>query len=785
MPVKGVSEKSDDSYGGNDDSVLNAHRSMNVFVMPRLKYNDEKLNVLVLADGNNRANGLNKGYEAGGKNVVKIAEYAAIRGDVAKLVACIMSSENAEKRGDDFFWKLYQAFLGLGVNIDSKGVLVDKGIVMSVDGRLDELAKKSKVTKDLVDMIKTVCRRTQRVLNPSMELVLGVNYDDRIALDHDVDINYRSGMEEKDVLRLSGLCTHEGISNYSSTVLWPNVTREEIGSCIDHFKVTSGRRFSSGYSHSDWELFCRKVKHSQLDKSIYSFFPVRRRNVLMSYSNNVRAIDIVNDAWLDDINFDAFIAPGQKGNGVFFLPMYPSLGYSNLHVCDSDMDSVVKAMADSVSFDRNHQRLKGSERVFVEKESFKNRKEYFENLFSEIKRHDNANSLYGLVEKGDISCLDKNQSDYYQMLDLFSAKMMHFASLIGASVDKREQFQALSVYIAISFYLAYNPKKLQQDKEKQYSKNLSELVAKYMSLIYAIDEGDYDRKVPGETKEQKCQRIKETSFYYKNLILGDFSGEQTEEMSDISKRARGFVDCVNEYGLRDNVRFYELWKKYLDRFFTAAYNEVVVGDMVSKDLSLIKTGFTPPDVIISNDNSCLRKRLKAICGKKLEGDDLKEYVLNKYLLEINESIGAGLVYRTAALAFPESEFTEERSILLNQISELSNCCNRLANDIAGFRNSKFDDIDEKDDAIILLNKLCGDGSSDEVLKNFMFIRKAVHLFEAEFEDKLKQLSVVWPEMAVIINRAKLGIEIYKKNHIRNVDNEELKTYINEFSYLEE
>ena len=79
-----------------------------IYILPALEVRDtSQLKILIQTDGNTRAKGLNQGYDDGGQNVIKIAHYLAQRGDVSTMVACIMSSDNADKRSEEFFMKMY------------------------------------------------------------------------------------------------------------------------------------------------------------------------------------------------------------------------------------------------------------------------------------------------------------------------------------------------------------------------------------------------------------------------------------------------------------------------------------------------------------------------------------------------------------------------------------------------------------------------------------------------------------------------------------------------------
>src|SRR5579883_1914384 len=103
----------------------------------------DNLKFCALTDGNNRgAKELNKGYMAGGDKVRELAEYFARRGDVRTFIACIMSQDNVTKRSEDFFWKIYQAFAGLGISMEADNTLIKDDIRLEIYGDIEGLKER-------------------------------------------------------------------------------------------------------------------------------------------------------------------------------------------------------------------------------------------------------------------------------------------------------------------------------------------------------------------------------------------------------------------------------------------------------------------------------------------------------------------------------------------------------------------------------------------------------------------------------------------------------------------
>ena len=222
-----------------------------VFILPEpASLRTEPLTLLVLPDGNTRSPSSGGGYAGGARRVVSVAEHLARRPDVATMVACILSPDNIAKRGEGFFFELYKEFIQLGIDIETRGALVACNVRLEIHGDLDALRDRGGHAIHLADAILAVVRATEGVANPDLRLILGVGYGCDIALDLDVDIVLRTGMEEPGVLRLSGLRTAEGVVNCALPTPWPDVDPREVDEVIDDCKRGAGPRLARGYGVS-------------------------------------------------------------------------------------------------------------------------------------------------------------------------------------------------------------------------------------------------------------------------------------------------------------------------------------------------------------------------------------------------------------------------------------------------------------------------------------------------------------------------------------------------------
>lgn len=210
-----------------------------------------KLKLLFLADGNERVDQQQggEGYKGGGKKVVEVAEEVARNHpEIDEVITCILSPENIQNRSDEFFEKIYQAFIGLAVDIKRNQRLIKDNIKLRYYGDINLLEKKSPMGAKLAALIKTVCKMTDQVKNPALTLTLGVGYSPQTAYELGVDGIIRTGMEEPDTVRLSGLESnvtnyrlrshnksfHSPIPLFGFKSLWPNFPVEQALPQIKH-----------------------------------------------------------------------------------------------------------------------------------------------------------------------------------------------------------------------------------------------------------------------------------------------------------------------------------------------------------------------------------------------------------------------------------------------------------------------------------------------------------------------------------------------------------------------
>ncbi len=522
----------------------NADKKTNIFVLPLFESALENdLRILILTDGNNRASFENKNYDDGGQNVIRIAEELAKRGDVSMMVACILGPDNVKKRPPGFKRKIIGAFDMLSRRIDSRGLLVKSEIRLEPYGNLQEMAMLSPVDEELARTINEACQKTAHIQKPALRLLLGVNYDEDIAIDLGVNIIYRSGMEKPDNFRTSGIRVHEGIRNYGSTTLWPDVQAEEIHTAIEDVRSKLQKQFRLGYSSQkileileavNLENVNKNGTHSitipyhssskDMDSILNEFFRTKRslRNILVELYDrngekrknfgNVKSeltIRLVHGASLSENNdgtednpktYTAFVAPGQSINGVT-IPIRPKIDYANVHTCPESSAEIIMGIRKAVDFAMGTTQLLGAERE-LKIEDLPEFERYF-TLRKKLKGQ-KGKSLDEIEKSMEEEHRVKNTDEdhYNRMADLFAAQILDWSENAKIKWPSSPAFRAFINYAFTSFFFAYFPNhpEWKNGLEKNWLKK-AEVLAKYMILTYAMDDFIYDTELPENEKK--------------------------------------------------------------------------------------------------------------------------------------------------------------------------------------------------------------------------------------------------------------------------------------------
>lgn len=809
---------------GLECSIGDQEEPKKIYVLPPLAERDfEDMSVLILTDGNNRAKGLNEGYDDGGKNVVKMAEYAAERGDVSTLVACIMSRDNAEKRSEDFIWRLYQAFAALGIRIETKGTLIKDGIRLEVHGDMKGLREKGGVRKKFVDMVENVCKKTHGIRKPRLTLVLGINYDSDIALDRDVDVIYRSGVEIPNALRLSDMRTHPGIKNYGSTTLWPNVTTEEFEEILEITKQENLPVMHLGYSPDEiLHLTGLPVHYDNGRVSVHIPFTGPPEKAAQVFSDHFRthasamtrcsvhvhgkAGESVTHfgnphATLDYQaipaaavfhgegrgNYDCIVAPGVKGSP-FILPSRPEIEHATVIACDKDPAAINQAVQNAVNFCMNNERLKGAERKTSGEYRFLQYIQEFgqyQALAKDLKLRgsaDDVKNLFSANEQKDFQVPE----NYLELKEAFVAGMIQWAKEKGFEITNEPQFRAFVNYASTSLFMTYFPQ--YADRKETHREGTAERafnLAKYMELVYMTDEYIYDYDVRDPDKKKTfirlatkllCEAAEGKRIDRSRIPQGTPNGDI---LFRLTREFAALRAALNKNGNQKMLDEWTFGMQNLMKGFAAEWSEELTdtnGLGPTTDIMGLAAK-APPFMKKKVENATSKLDAK---NRDHQLDGYTDLMLYRYFLGIEDSIGAGMAFRTIACLSETKDVPAETMKDYEELCFLMNMYYRIANDISGSLSRRYSDRETKTDCCaIVASKHLKKGMSPEeaLIKSVIELKTLLDELKEIIKEKRTALARTWPLLGIAFIHADIAELIYSKGHYRTVTSQQMDEYI--------
>jgi hypothetical protein len=759
-----------------------------VFILPALippRLDD--ITILILTDGNRRSSP-GGGYACGARQVVSIAEHLARRPDVAAMVACVLSPDNIAKRGDGFFFELYEAFIDLGVAITTRGALVSANIRMEPWGDLGLLRARGGYALALADAVEAVARMTSSVADPDLRLLLGVGYGPDTALELDVDLILRTGMEEPGVLRLSGLRTSEGLVNCAMDTLWPDLDARGMDEVIEFYKQRASSRFVGGHSISVIVEIVAALAEAELEDPVRVTMPTSAppRALVAAldglYAGRLRgcttiAIEFAGEehAWEEHAaplrygpsrgarkeirlvggspwgspmcegEISAVLAPGQEPPS-FTLPGWLSHGSANVHACTATAEGIVRGIREAQRFAAAHPPLLGRDR--------------------------RAGCL-AVPRAPEIAKAHAGALDREEMGDRFVDKTLQWAAAAGLLLPHAAWQRAAENYALTAFFIHHRIR-TEWDEAGALWEERADLTARYMLIVAVGDEAVFDRDLDGETQEQRWLRLEASSRFLLHAL-------ETEGPLPRVPRVPGaelLVVIARE------------WRALLDRYQRSCLPAVSASfrfglrDLYAASLAehrpsvaarlLARGGEDPARVSAIEDRIAatppfVAARARALVGAALGGDILATNELSAllYLTEVASAVGAGLLFRTAALAAPSASVPRGSLSLLEETSLLLDYQFRLANDLSGFLKEPSGDRDSKENACTILVPQAASGvaRAAAIVQALAACRRLSAWIGGEVNGRADRLAAAWPSMGAVVQRGVfVGRRVYEVGH---------------------
>lgn len=808
----------------NGDSLIKEQKTTNIYVLPFWEDLQEKdLKILILPDGNTRAGLENKSYDDGGQNIIGHAEFLAEQGDVSIMVACILGPDNLKKRTPEFKRKIIMAFEMLCERMEKKGTLINSDIRLETYGDLEAMAKMSHVDAELADVIRKACQKTAHIKNPALRLILGVNYDDDIALNLGINMIDRTGMETANNFRTSGIRVHPGIMNCGSVTLWPDVETEETDSAIKNFRKKYQKHFQTGYSleqitslveaihqkpgvHTpDTVTIPYRAHPSQMKAILKTSFQIelydtdgKIKTGLGQEKKESTVIKLVHGGHLFEYRtqnpseetqtYTAFIAPGQNIGGLT-LPSEPELGYANVHACPNDPREIAKSIKEAVEFTLNVTQPKGAERT-AKLEELPEFSRYYK-----LKQILNGHAQKPLEEVAKIITGQEGKTlsgieHYNFMADLFVAKMIAWCEEAGIQWPSARAFRAAVNYAFTSFFFAYFPNHpdWKNGLEKGWEKK-AELLARYMILTYAMDDFIYDLPLP---ESERAKHINDSTAALVQSIKNPESPVQPQKNKTLEMLCDEFKKLANELRELASAETFANWQKSMTDIMECMRNEwqdSVLNNRLTpkiKDdpgaLEMFRDKYLNAEVPVP-----IRKLIETALESYLGEDEEKKQAsfhdlkLFAYLVDIEKSIGSGNIYKTlACINSKEQNIDPEVMKELDRICSLINHYFRIANDLAEYSRSP-EDRDEKVSAVqILEEKYRNSGNAEKAgfqhLMGLMLqLRGDLYASIENFQKKHHDNGIVGG-IGIALQRARIGELFYQGTHYREAKRDLVKKF---------
>ena len=242
-----------------------------------------------------------------------------------------------------------------------------------------------------------------------------------------------------------------------------------------------------------------------------------------------------------------------------------------------------------------------------------------------------------------------------------------------------------------------------------------------------------------------------------------------------------------------------------DRFFAALYEEFLqLGADVEDHGALVGAGVR---VEVSGDLGSLRARggravkltdaieavadmtahvgspsLRLILGVGYGRDIARELRTLLHLAEVSSSIGAGLLFRTAALAAPSSSVPDGSIAVLEAAAKLLDYQVRLSNDASGFLGSPGGDRDAKENACTILVPSSASGAAREaaIMRALATRLRLASWLGGQVGGQVDRVAAAWPSMGALFRRGALvGRRVYEVAHYTTVTRAQMSAIFDE------
>lgn len=287
----------------------------------------------------------------------------------------------------------------------------------------------------------------------------------------------------------------------------------------------------------------------------------------------------------------------------------------------------------------------------------------------------------------------------------------------------------------------------------------ADLAARFMLLVTAGDEGIFDRVFAGEGEDDDARRARLlASARYLADPARDAPAPDIPGAPLLAAIAAGFREIIAAAAPTAHPDLLHAFRAGL-------------ADLYDKSVA---EHFPAPS----------RRPPPAVIAARLAAADDAERAVLGYLIDAASAVGAGLLFRAAALAAPAAEVPPGGAAALDRAAALIDHAVRLANDASSFLSSPSGDRDPKRNSCTLLVPASASGvaRAEAVVRALAVSRRLSAWIQDELSRAMAQLDEAWPWMGAVFRRgAHIGRRVYEIGHYTTIDPAEVSAVAAEIS----
>lgn len=694
----------------------------------------------ILPDGTERGGG---DYAKSGKHLIEMC-VQLLGEDLEKVVAFVVSRDNLN-RGDAFLIRLRHAFRRFGLGVMTEKTLSKQAIALRYVGDLEEVRALGQHGHALVETLEAIqCLNVGQLRDGfKKELLLGINYAPEALNEEKVQLLIRSGMEAN-IGRFGSTAPSSEILVSAVEELFGDVSLEQVRSIIKTAKQHFRSGFEAGYSVdflqalyefesdlTDPERLCVQIPFTGGKAFIHGKIGAEAGcwiHVLEPFEERRFLVDSGTIVIAPDQSLSCFVVPS-------------GLGYANVYPCDASPRAVWERICFALEEQGKYQTLHGAQRELPSSVALEDLSDY--------------RTLKAALEE------DFDWSEYapYEAAAVGFAAAQLFEKQTLMPLKGSGEFRAAMNYALMSYFIAHDPL-----NPKREGSGIAEWVARYMNAIFTGDAAIYDR--------ENSKDLRKITTYLQQGLQNQWAPlpmtPENQVVLAISKEWEAFLRHFNG---KAHPHCLDRWKNALIQHYQCNFNEqdpLICKNPLIEEVQMEAEREAAVQAISSQyiKNARVPHGLREKLLRNLEQEDWAALELTMYLIDISGSIGAGLVYQTAALCMDPNEIHSDRLKALDEICFLSDLHNRMANDLAGVFRASGEDTNMNVYDIMKRHVRVSEGRSEALcdLERLGALKEEYEFLEGLFLERLNTMKETWPAMARIVERGRIGAEVYKESH---------------------